>query len=440
MHTIRELLGTGSRVHPGAGHRLIRGAHTRFVFGASMLLLAGLLGAAPALAADWYTSPSGSDGSSCSSALAPCLTIQAAINKAAAGDTIHVGVGNYPFDNASGHAGTGVHVNKSVKIIGDGDALGAVVANRAVLQQRSSGNSGRMIFVNGVNNVRIENLQIEVYHSRTNEGILAFGATNGLVIVGNRLTVTSGGTSSKYNAISINPQSSGDRSFPTSGSATYNQLSTVTNNLIEVTGSAPGARGMLIEDGGTTVNGNSIAGGSTDDLRVRWNGGGSILIEGNSFGGRGVKVVEPNVGVTVRNNTFSTQATAVDSSTDTVDLFQLRLDQAPNALIVGNSFTGYGNYFRAVYVERSSGVKFHDNVFTPKSSGSIGDSLAVLVENKSANTNSPPSGPTVLSATFLRNTFNGSGVANRGYAVGLLNSNDPNGNTATFWRHHLRQR
>lgn len=87
MHTIRELLDTGSRVHPGAGHRLIRGAHTRFVFGASMLLLAGLLGAAPALAADWYTSPSGSDGSSCSSALAPCLTIQAAINKAAAGDT-----------------------------------------------------------------------------------------------------------------------------------------------------------------------------------------------------------------------------------------------------------------------------------------------------------------------------------------------------------------
>lgn len=56
-------------------------------------LLAWLLAvlAGPAFAADWYVAPGGSDGSSCASAGAPCQTIQAAINKAGANDTVHVG-------------------------------------------------------------------------------------------------------------------------------------------------------------------------------------------------------------------------------------------------------------------------------------------------------------------------------------------------------------
>src|SRR3954468_4519048 len=52
-------------------------------------------------AADWYVSNAGNDLNSCMSPLFSCQTIQAAVNKAAPGDIIHVAPGIYP-DPASG--------------------------------------------------------------------------------------------------------------------------------------------------------------------------------------------------------------------------------------------------------------------------------------------------------------------------------------------------
>lgn len=57
-----------------------------------VLFLIGL--ASPAMADDWYAAPGGS-GSDCTQA-APC-TIQGAIDKAAAYDTVHVAAGDYSF-------------------------------------------------------------------------------------------------------------------------------------------------------------------------------------------------------------------------------------------------------------------------------------------------------------------------------------------------------
>ncbi len=55
------------------------------------MLMCSALGIKPALAAGlWYVSPTGLDSNSCMTADAPCLTINGAIGKATAGDTIEV--------------------------------------------------------------------------------------------------------------------------------------------------------------------------------------------------------------------------------------------------------------------------------------------------------------------------------------------------------------
>ena len=68
-------------------------------------------------AATWYVSPTGLDANSCANADVPCLTINAAVAKAASGDTIDVAVGMY--------TGTGtdvVLINKDVTLSGGWDA------------------------------------------------------------------------------------------------------------------------------------------------------------------------------------------------------------------------------------------------------------------------------------------------------------------------------
>ena len=53
------------------------------------------LGGGRAWAADLFVDPAGNDANDCLSAATPCLTITAAIGKAAGGDTINVAAGTY---------------------------------------------------------------------------------------------------------------------------------------------------------------------------------------------------------------------------------------------------------------------------------------------------------------------------------------------------------
>ena len=46
-------------------------------------------------AGPWYVATSGSDSNSCTSPGAPCVTINGAISKASAGDTIYAAIGVY---------------------------------------------------------------------------------------------------------------------------------------------------------------------------------------------------------------------------------------------------------------------------------------------------------------------------------------------------------
>ena len=82
-----------------------------------LIAFASAAGLARAAAATWYVAPWGSDGNSCSDPAQPCATINSAIGKASAGDTIEVAVGIY---TSSGDPV--VLVNKSLTLAGGWDS------------------------------------------------------------------------------------------------------------------------------------------------------------------------------------------------------------------------------------------------------------------------------------------------------------------------------
>ena len=104
MKQIREGATRG-----GARKLEIRWASAPLV-GLAVLLL---LGSSAAQAADWYVDPAGNDGNTCMApgAATACLTLQAAINKASATDTIHVAAGTYAVVGL-------VTVNKTLTLLG----------------------------------------------------------------------------------------------------------------------------------------------------------------------------------------------------------------------------------------------------------------------------------------------------------------------------------
>jgi hypothetical protein len=92
-----------------------------------MVLMAPPAGAVPH---DWYVAPGGNDGNDCMTAATPCLTLQAAINKASETDTIHVAAGTYAV------AGL-VTVNKRLTLLGakaNVDARTRATTGESILQ------------------------------------------------------------------------------------------------------------------------------------------------------------------------------------------------------------------------------------------------------------------------------------------------------------------
>src|SRR3954454_267431 len=87
------------------------------VAAAIAIVRAGAAGVATAAAALWYVAPTGVDINSCATPAQPCATINGAIGKAAAGDTVRVAVGTYkgPGDEV-------VLIDRSLTLEGGWDA------------------------------------------------------------------------------------------------------------------------------------------------------------------------------------------------------------------------------------------------------------------------------------------------------------------------------
>jgi hypothetical protein len=77
---------------------------------------------ATAAAADWYVADTGSDANDCMTVATPCMTIQAAVDKASPNDTINVAAGLYP-ELAAGP----LTINKTLTLLGANSGVDARV-------------------------------------------------------------------------------------------------------------------------------------------------------------------------------------------------------------------------------------------------------------------------------------------------------------------------
>jgi hypothetical protein len=133
------------------------------------------LSASPVVAAatTWYVATTGNDASSCMSPFTPCMTIQAAINKAAAGDTISVAAGGYPELLPVPHV---LGVNKTLTILGAQSGVDA----RSRVGAESIVSDSQGIYITA-NNVVIDGFTVQ---NSVNPAFTGYGIDIGVLTTG----------------------------------------------------------------------------------------------------------------------------------------------------------------------------------------------------------------------------------------------------------------
>ena len=147
-----------------------------FTLAVAFLLSLVIFGAQPTLAAGpWYVSNLGNDSNDCLSPVTACFTLQAAINKASAGDTINVEAGIYAIPGV-------VTVNKTLTIKG---AQAGVDARSRFEVESILENSGGLYVT--ANDVVIDGFVVQnsTFSAFTGYGIALGAGTSGAHVVNN---------------------------------------------------------------------------------------------------------------------------------------------------------------------------------------------------------------------------------------------------------------
>ena len=376
----------------------------------------------------------GSDDSDCSTPSDPCLTIQYAVDQADVGNTIHVQSGTYVETVVIGKPG--------LHLLGEGPA-------RPVIDRVSGSANQHMFRVANARNVRIENFEFRADKSFVGEAIVANGNVDGLHIAGNlivqRWSNTAQTSTFRFtNAISIN-RSASDNS---AGMARFDG-STVTIAGNNITGSAlpnpTNFRACISMDSTIgRVRDNPLLACGTHDLHARFmyrvagvSSGSELRIDNNVFGRRGVELSSPNTplpgGIVLQQNTFNAPADADNAAAwpPAADFSLVRLIGNGNAVsttLVQNAFDGHAGNFRGVLIENWPNVQLLSNTFTPKAGAT--DFVSLVLSNKEVTSDAPAAAPRTMTVNAQLNVFNGSGIANAGRAIELLNDNDAAGGAA----------
>jgi Zn-dependent metalloprotease len=206
----------------------------------------------------WYVATTGNDSSSCSAPASPCLTINGAIGKAGAGDTIKVAAGMYQ--------GNGTDVVTASKNITLSGGWISAFTSQSGFSTIDGQNLRRGILVNNPLIVIIENLRILDGNSQygggisnggtltINKSIISNNSGGGIYHWGDSLTIND-------STIINNTSNFSGGGIHSSGTLALNNSTVSGNSAVDRGGGIYGGNGFILRNSTITNNSASIGGG-----------------------------------------------------------------------------------------------------------------------------------------------------------------------------------